>query len=69
MKRQIKAASRYGDKFTMKLIKSKLEEVVDLVHDADDDTYQAIQGDTISHDLDSVLSLVSDAIDAVKEEY
>ncbi len=65
MKRQIVASSRYGDKTTLRIIKERLDELSDLIEDADDDTYQAIQGDEISRSVLNALSYVNDAYDAV----
>ncbi len=69
MKRQIKASfNRYGDKFTIRLIKEKIDELADLVQDCDNDTYQAIHGDDIANYLIEAKLFVDDAYDAANKE-
>ena len=69
MKRQIKASfNRYGDKFTIRMIREKIDELADLVQDCDDDTYQAIHGYDVADYLFRAKSLVDDAYDAANKE-
>lgn len=68
MKRQIRASlNRYGDNFTIRMIREKIDELADLVQDCDDDTYQAIHGDDIADYLLRAKSFVDDAYDAVNK--
>ena len=69
MKKYIKASfNRYGDKFTIRMIREKIDELTDLINDCDDDTYQAIHGDEIADYLVKAKTFADDAYDVANKE-